>query len=50
MMVKVPSPRIVAANAPGLWMSNTMIGMRFSRASEIAEASMTCRSRDSTSM
>src|SRR5262249_22560354 len=35
MMVKVPSPRIVAANAPGLWMSNTMMGMRFSGRREV---------------
>src|SRR6476619_6871081 len=44
MMVWVPSPAMVSANEPGLWMSKTMIGILFSRASEIAEASITCRS------
>ena len=32
MMVWVPLPAMVSANEPGLWMSNTMIGILFSRA------------------
>ena len=50
MMVWVPLPAMVSANEPGLWMSNTMIGILFSRARQIAEASITCRSCCSTSM
>ena len=43
-MVKLPSPRSAAPIAPLLRIENTMIGIRFSRASANAVASMTLRS------
>ena len=49
MMVWGPSPRRTRANAPGACTENTMMGMLLSRASEIAEASITLRSCASTS-
>src|SRR5581483_589314 len=49
MIVNRPFPRTTLANPPVSKIENTRIGMRFSRASEIADASITCRSRDSTS-
>ena len=49
MMVWGPSPRSTRANEPGACTEKTMMGMLLSRAREIAEASITLRSRASTS-
>jgi len=49
ILVNRPSPLITAANAPGAWILNTTIGSLFSRLIEIAAASITPRSRLSTS-
>ena len=48
-MVKRPLPCTTAAKPPFSKIENTRIGIRFSRASDIAAASITCRSRASTS-
>src|SRR5262249_52346859 len=49
MMVKRPRPATTSAKPPLSWIEKTKIGMRFSRASAIAAASITCKSRDNTS-
>src|SRR5581483_10262982 len=49
MMVKRPRPVTTSAKPPVFWIEKTRIGMRFSRASEIAAASITWRSRERTS-
>src|SRR5579885_2933840 len=49
IIVYLPLPVSTSARPPGLLMENTRIGMRFSRARETAAASITFRSRESTS-
>src|SRR5262249_43473266 len=49
MMVKRPRPVTTSAKPPLSWIEKTKIGIRFSRASAIAAASITCKSRDNTS-
>src|SRR5207237_8759966 len=49
MIVKRPRPCTTSANPPFSNIEKTRIGMRFSRANEIADASITSRSRANTS-
>jgi hypothetical protein len=49
MTVQRPLPCSTSAIMPWVWIEKTMIGIRLSRASEIAAASITFKSRDSTS-